>query len=80
MTKLALVLLLVSAQVMADDEAARGLSSIQARKNFPGGQDESDLTVQPQKHITRKGEEIDVEHYESGAGEYDSTPEVDLID
>ena len=33
--------------------AAQGSTSLQ-RKAYPGGRDESDLTVQPHKHITKR--------------------------
>jgi hypothetical protein len=63
--------LLTGTELQAQDAAK--MSSALARKNFPGGIDESDLTVQPVKRITRKGEEIEPEHgYDSGEGDQPS--------
>ena len=43
------------------------------RRAYPGGRDDSDLTVQPLKKIERKDQEEDVEQYESGTTDFEGT-------
>jgi hypothetical protein len=65
-----MIALFFSAPESRAEETTR-VTSIQIRKNYPGGIDESDLTVQPAKRITRKGEELETEHYDGGEAGHD---------
>jgi hypothetical protein len=57
------------AQVSQVENGIQGPSSI--KKNYPGGRDDSDLAVQPQRRITKKetetrSDEIDEGDYDQG--------------
>ncbi len=41
-------------------------TATQSRRNYPGGKDDSDLTVQTLRKITRKGEDLDPEYQGHG--------------
>lgn len=62
-------------QSFAEDStsANRTSNSIASRKAYAGGRDESDLTVQKLRVITRKEVELDPDHYEPEAREYDAS-------
>jgi hypothetical protein len=51
------------------EEAPQALPKTNTLRVYPGGRDESDLTVQPKRKIARKNEDLDLEHYESESSE-----------
>ena len=67
---LALLLLLVAMGVQAQEGTPQQNA---ARRQYAGGRDDSDLTVQALRIVTRKTSEETVEHLEPEGGEYEAT-------
>lgn len=56
----------VSLMYLAESEAqTNGPTTSSVRRTYPGGKDDSDLTVQSVRKITRKGDDVEVDYHVS---------------
>jgi hypothetical protein len=62
-----------SPETMAAGEV-QNPSRLASLKAYPGGRDESDLSVQPKKRVTRKSEDVDLEQFEAGVTDVGPPP------